>query len=152
MAALPMTRHLVMRHPMTLLRRRLHNDDGSILPVALIFVAGLATVVLSFISAQEGWAVRRNAQLAAAAAARAGAQVEPVEWRASQSSAPGAAARAEAVLASQGYHGSVQVAADHLVVTVVAPIQHTFAVPWLPTEARATASAELVRGTDGTQE
>ena len=127
-------------------------ERGSILPMALVFIAGLATVVLTFISAQEGWAVRRNAQMTATAAARAGAQVAPVDWRAVQGPAPGALTRAESVLASQGYQGSVHLSADEVVVTVVAPIQHTFPMPWLPTTVQATASASVVRGIDGTQE
>lgn len=129
-----------------------HDDRGSILPMALIFVGGLAVVVLTFISAQEGWSERRNAHLTAAAAARAGAQVEPASWRAAQVPAAGAVARAEAVLASQGYRGSVHLAGGEVIVTVDASVQHTFPMPWLPTTVRAVASAELVRGTDGTQE
>lgn len=132
---------------------RWRNDDhGSILPMALIFVGGLAVVVLTFIGAQEGWAVRRNAQMTAAAAARAGAQVEPLRWRADQAPTAGAVARAEAVVASQGYQGSVHVAGGEVIVAVDASIQHTFPMPWLPTSVRAVASADLVRGIDGTQE
>ena len=128
------------------------DERGSVLPMALIFVAGLALVVLTFIGAQEGWSVRRNAQMTAAAAARAGAQVEPVAWRAAQDPQASAVARAEAVLASQGYQGSVNVAGDEVIVAVDAAIRHTFPMPWLPTTVRAVASAELVRGIDGTQE
>lgn len=135
------------------MRSRWRDDDrGSILPMALIFIGGLAVVVLTFISAQEGWAVRRNAHMTAAAAARAGAQVEPVSWRADQAPAAGAVARAQTVLVSQGYQGSVHVAGGEVIVTVDASIEHTFPMPWLPTTVRAVASAELVRGVDGTQE
>jgi len=39
-----------------------------------------------------------------------------------------------------------------VIVAVDAAIRHTFPMPWLPTTVRAVASAELVRGIDGTQE
>ncbi len=133
------------------MRRACLDDTGSILPMALVFVGGLAVVVLTFIGAQEGWAQRRNAQMTAAAAARAGAQVEPVNWRAVQAPAD-AVARAEAVLASQGYHGAVSVTGGEVIVSVDASIAHTFPMPWLPTNVRVVASADLVRGIDGTQE
>ncbi len=131
---------------------RFRADRGSILPMTLVIVAGLSVVVLSFIGAQEGWAVRRDAQLAAEAAARAGAQVASEQWRSSQTVSPAAVPQARAVLASSGYEGTIRVAGREVVVTVVAPIQHTFPMPWLPTRTSATASAQLVRGTDGTQE
>lgn len=131
---------------------RIVGERGSILPMTLVIVSGLSVVVLSFIGAQEGWAVRRDAQLAAEAAARAGAQVASDEWRISQSVSGAAQPQAGAVLAARGYQGTVQVTGNEVVVTVVAPIQHTFPMPWLPTQASATASVELVRGTDGTQE
>ncbi len=135
-------------------RRRIvaSDDSGSILPMTLVIVAGLAVVVLSFIGAQEGWAVRRNAQLAAEAAARAGAQVTPEEWRGAQTTPAAAGSQAQTVLNAQGYSGTVRVSSTEVVVTVVAPIQHTFPMPWLPAEARASATAQLIRGVDGTQE
>ena len=128
------------------------DDRGSILPMTLVMLSGLAVVVLSFIGAQQGWAVRRDAQLAAEAAARAGAQVDSGSWRGSQSVPADAGLRARSVLASSGYQGSVQVTGTEVVVSVVAPIHHTFPMPWLPTQASATASVGLVRGIDGTQD
>ena len=128
------------------------DERGSILPMTLVIVAGLSVVVLSFIGAQEGWAVRRDAQLTAEAAARAGAQVTPEVWRSAQTAPPTAGPQARSVLNLQGYQGTVQVTAYEVVVTVVAPIQHTFPMPWLPTQTTATATVQLVRGTDGTQE
>lgn len=128
------------------------DESGSILPMALVFIGGLAVVVLTFIGAQEGWTVRRNAQMTATSAARAAAYVEPVSWRAAQVPASGAVSRAESVLASQGYRGSVHLVGDEVIVTVDATIVHTFPMPWLPTTVRAVASADLVRGVDGTQE
>ncbi|MDH3302629.1 MAG: hypothetical protein OES24_19190 [Acidimicrobiia bacterium] len=138
--------------PQRFLAQRFRAERGSILPMTLVIVAGLSVVVLSFIGAQEGWAVRRDAQLAAEAAARAGAQVGAEQWRSSQTVSTGAAPQAMAVLASSGYQGTIRVAGREVVVTVVAPIHHTFPMPWLPTQTSATATAQLVRGTDGTQE
>lgn len=132
--------------------RRLGSDGGSILPMALVIMAGLSVVVLSFIGAQEGWAVRRDAQLAAEAAARAGAQVSPDGWRADQATAPAAGVQAQTALTAQGYTGSVHVTATEVVVTVVAPITHTFPMPWLPSRTQATARVQLIRGVDGTRE
>lgn len=132
--------------------QRFRAERGSILPMTLVIVAGLSVVVLSFIGAQEGWAVRRDAQLAAEAAARAGAQVDAEQWRSSQTVSTGAAPQAMAVLASSGYQGTIRVVGREVVVTVVAPIHHAFPMPWLPTQTSATATAQLVRGTDGTQE
>lgn len=128
------------------------RDDGSILPMTMVLLGGLAVVILVFVSAQEGWAARRDAQWVANAAARAGAQVDPLEWRQSQQVSAGAKARAQAVMASHGASGSVSVGAREITVVVSMPVTHTFAVSGVPTQTSASATVELVRGVDGSEE
>ncbi len=138
---------------MTTARRSLrHDEDGSILAASLVLFAGVAVVVITLIGAQEGWAVRRDARLAADAAARAAAYVDPIEWRQAQNPSPSAAARAHAVLADAGYTGSVSISGRTVTVTVVAPVRHTIPMPGLPSQVQATSTVQLVRGVDGTEE
>lgn len=128
------------------------DDQGSVTPFALGLFGGLAVVMLLFWSAQESWATRREAQLTAEAAARAGALVEPAELRLVGSVGSGAESRARAVLVAAGYQGSVVASDREVTVVVVAPISYSFPMPGLPQQTRAEATALLVRGVDGTEE
>lgn len=130
----------------------LSAEEGSVTPMTLVLFAGVVVVMLTLIGALEGWSVHREASLAANAAARAGAQATPLEWRQSQSPGPAAASRARAELANSGFTGSVQVSDRVVRVTVVAPVSHTFPLPGLPTTTSATAEARMVRGVDGSEE
>lgn len=116
-----------------------------------VLVIFLMLASWAVISASQAWGARRDVQAAAAAAARAGAQVGPDEIRHGvvEIDAAAAAGRAQAVLAASGHGGSVTVRGHTVFVTASRGIGYAFPAPGFPGSMSASASADAVRGVRG---
>lgn len=129
---------------------RTERDRGSIMPMTTIFIGFLMLSTWSLISASQQWGTRRDAYATAAAAARAGAQADPVLLRQGVLVDPDAAMeRAQSVLAAAGMAGSVVVDGETVTVSVVAPVAYAFPAPGFPTEVTGSATAVARRGVNG---
>ena len=106
--------------------RRLQGDRGSVMPMTAVLVVFLLVGVWALVSASQQWAARRDAQGVAAAAARA-----------------------QTIIGSAGYTGTVTVDGQTVVVTVNAGIDYAFPSPGFPSGVSATASAVAVGGVTG---
>jgi Flp pilus assembly protein TadG len=130
--------------------RRLHDDRGSVMPMTAVLVVFLMVGVWALVSASQQWAARRDAQGVAAAAARAGAQGDRTALRVGGVLDTNAAAeRAQTIIGSAGYTGTVTVDGQTVVVTVNAGIDYAFPSPGFPNGVSATASAVAVSGVTG---
>jgi hypothetical protein len=127
------------------------RDRGDVILTTTVFVAFLMFGAWALVSAGQQWGARRDAQASAAAAARAGAQVQPGDVRGGTVSLDPAAARtrAHAVLGESGYAGSVSV--DGLTVRVVVSrsIEYAFPAPGFDSSVTAAATATAARGVRG---
>jgi hypothetical protein len=127
------------------------RDRGDVMLMTTVFVAFLMFGAWALVSAGQQWGARRDAQASAAAAARAGAQVQPGDVRGGAVSLDPAAARtrAHAVLGESGYAGAVAV--DGLTVTVVVSrsIAYAFPAPGFDSSVTAAATATAARGVRG---
>jgi Flp pilus assembly protein TadG len=126
------------------------NDEGSTMPMAVIFIVFLMVVTFALVSASQQWNTRRDALAVAAAAARAGAQgttgsVRNVEGL----DVAGANARAQAILGAAGFGGSVSVSGESVTVTVVAPVKYAFPSPGFPATVTGTSTALARQSVDG---
>lgn len=130
--------------------RRVHGDAGSVMPMAAVLVMFLMVGAWALVSASQQWATRRDAYAAAAAAARAGAQANPDLLRSGvlldDDSAVG---RAEAILATAGYRGTVRIDGAAVTVTVTAAVDYAFPSPGFPDQVVGAATATARRGVDG---
>jgi hypothetical protein len=134
--------------PITACRAR---DRGDVMLMTAVFVVFLMFGAWALVSAGQQWGARRDVQASAAAAARAGAQVQPGEVRRGTVSLDPSAARtrAGAVLAASGYAGTVSV--DGLTVTVIVsrPVEYAFPAPGFRSSVTAAATATASRGVRG---
>ncbi len=108
----------------------------------------------ALISASQQWGARRDSQAAAAAAARAGAQISPAELQSGVVALDPVAARqrAQSVLDSLGASGTVTVSGPTVVVSATQPVDYAFPAPGFAGAVTASASATAspgVRGDEG---
>ena len=126
------------------------TDRGSVMPMTVILIAFLMIGTWALVSASQQWSARREAHGAAAAAARAGAQGDPSQFRAGLVIDPDAATtRAQTILAATGYSGTVTV--DGLTVTVTdnVPVDYAFPSAGFPPSVSGSATAVVQRGVTG---
>jgi Flp pilus assembly protein TadG len=126
------------------------NDEGSTMPMAVIFIMFLMVASFVLVSASQQWNTRRDALAVAAAAARAGAQGTQGSVRNVQGlDAAGANARAQAILGAAGFRGSVSVSGESVTVTVVAQVKYAFPSPGFPATVTGTSTALARQSVDG---
>jgi Putative Flp pilus-assembly TadE/G-like len=126
------------------------RDVGSVMPMTAILIAFLMLGAWSLVSASDEWSARREAHAAAAAAARAGAQGDPSEFRLGLVlDAESAASRAQNILAASGYSGTVIVDGVAVTVTVDVPVNYAFPAAGFPASVSGSATAVVQRGVDG---
>jgi hypothetical protein len=122
------------------------------MPMATIFVAFLMVGAWALVSSSQQWTTRRDAYATAAAAARAGAQPDPVLLRSGGLLDPSAAVdRAQQVLDAAGYSGSVTIDGAAVTVTVTARVAYAFPSPGFPATVTGVATATARRGVDGSE-
>ena len=127
-----------------------NSDRGSVMPMTVILIAFLMLGTWSLISASQQWSARREAHAAAAAAARAGAQGDPNQFRAGLVIDPDAATdRAQAILAATGYTGIVTIDGLSVTVTVDVPVDYAFPSAGFPSSVSGSATAVVQRGING---
>jgi len=115
-----------------------------------ILIVFLMIGAWALVSASQQWAVRRDAQGVAAAAARAGAQADPAALRHGiVLDADAAAQRAQAIIGAAGYSGTVSVDGVTVTVSVSAGIDYAFPSPGFPGTVDASATAVAVAGVTG---
>jgi Flp pilus assembly protein TadG len=126
------------------------NDEGSTMPMTVIFIVFLMVATFALVSASQQWNTRRDALAVAAAAARAGAQGTRGSVRTDQGlDAAGANARAQAILSAAGFGGSVSVSGESVTVTVVARVKYAFPSPGFPATVSGTSTALARQSVDG---
>lgn len=126
------------------------RDRGSVMPMTAVLIVFLMVGAWAFVSASQQWAVRRDAQGVAAAAARAGAQGDTLALRqGGLLDVDAAVGRAQMILTTAGYSGNVSVDGQTVTVTVNAGIDYAFPSPGFPGSVAATASAVAVGGVTG---
>lgn len=126
------------------------RDRGSVMPMTAILIVFLMIGAWALVSASQQWAVRRDVQGVAAAAARAGAQADPGALRHGiVLDADAAAERAQAIIGAAGYSGTVNVDGATVTVAVSAGIDYAFPSPGFPGSVDATATAVAVAGVTG---
>ena len=129
---------------------RAERDRGSVMPMTAVLIVYLMIGAWALVSASQQWAVRRDVQGVAAAAARAGAQGDQLALRqGGVLNADAAVDRAQAIIATAGYTGTVTVNGQTVVVTVHAGIDYAFPSPGFPSAVNGTSSAVAVRGVTG---
>ena len=127
-----------------------HADRGSVMPMTTILIAFLMIGTWSLVSASQQWSARREAHASAAAAARAGAQGAPDQFRAGLVIDPDAAtSRAQAILAASGYTGTVTIDGLTVTVSVDVPVDYAFPSAGFPTSVSGSATAVVQRGVTG---
>lgn len=130
--------------------RSTHADRGSVMPMTTILIAFLMIGTWSLVSASQQWSARREAHASAAAAARAGAQGAPDQFRAGLVIDPDAASsRAQAILAASGYTGTVTIDGLTVTVSVDVPVDYAFPSAGFPTSVSGSATAVVQRGVTG---
>lgn len=118
------------------------NDDGSTMPMAVIFIAFLMVSAFVLVSASQQWNTRRDALAVAAAAARAGAQGSTGSVRNVEGlDAAGANDRAQRLISAAGFSGSVTVSGQSVTVTVTAAVKYAFPSPGFPASVSGTSTA-----------
>ena len=129
---------------------RARRDRGSVMPMTAVLIVYLMVGAWALVSASQQWAVRRDVQGVAAAAARAGAQGDQLALRqGGVLDANAAVGRAQAIIATAGYTGTVSVDGQTVVVTVHTGIDYAFPSPGFPSAISATSSAVAVGGVTG---
>lgn len=123
------------------------RDRGSVMPMTAILVSFLMVGGWALVSASQQWAARREAQAVAAAAARAGAQGDTTRLRSGGLLDPELAARrADAIIGSAGYSGSVFVEGNTVTVSVLVAVDFAFPSPGFPDTISGTSTAIALRG------
>lgn len=126
------------------------RDRGSVMPMTAVLIVYLMIGAWALISASQQWAARRDVAGVAAAAARAGAQGDQLALRqGGVLDAAEAVGRAQAIIATSGYTGTVTVEGQTVVVTVHAGVDYAFPSPGFPSALTATSSAVAVSGVTG---
>ena len=127
-----------------------NSDRGSVMPMTVILITFLMLGTWSLVSASQQWSARREAHAAAAAAARAGAQGDPDQFRAGLVIDPDAATgRAQAIRAATGYTGTVIIDGLTVTVTVDVPVDYAFPSVGFPSSVSGSATAVVHRGVNG---
>ena len=127
-----------------------NSDRGSVMPMTVILIAFLMLGSWSLISASQQWSAGREAHAAAAAAARAGAQGDPNQFRAGLVIDPEAATdRAQDILSATGYTGIVIIDGLSVTVTVDVPVDYAFPSAGFPSSVSGSATAVVQRGVNG---
>jgi hypothetical protein len=131
--------------------RRGRGERGDVMAMTTIWIVFLMIGCWALISAGQQWGARRDAQAAAAAAARAGAQISVAEVRAGATALDPAAAtaRASGVMASLGVSGSVAVSGLSVTVTATQGVDYAFPTPGFPGAVTARSTATAQRGVQG---
>jgi Flp pilus assembly protein TadG len=131
-------------------QRQCSGEDGSVMPMATIFVIFLMIGAWALVSASQQWGARREAHAVAASAARAGAQGDPNVLRAGGVLDPDiATVRARAILAASGYNGTVSIDGAAVTVTVTAGVDYAFPSPGFPNAVTGSSMAIAQRGVTG---
>jgi Flp pilus assembly protein TadG len=131
-------------------RRRCKGEDGSVMPMATIFVIFLMIGGWALVSASQQWGARREVHAVAASAARAGAQGDPNALRTGGVIDPDIATeRARAILAASGYNGTVSINGATVTVTVTAAVNYAFPSPGFPHAVTGSSTAIAQRGVSG---
>ena len=126
------------------------DDEGSVMLMTVVIVLFLMIGGFALISASQQWAARRDAYAVAAAAARAGAQGDPLALRGGNILNEDAArTRALAVLAAAGRTGTVTIDGPTITVNVAVPVDYLFAAPGFPSTVKGSATATARRGVTG---
>ena len=127
--------------------RQGRGERGSVMPMATILIVFLMVGGWALLSAAQQWNARRDAHAVAAAAARAGAQGDPLSLRADTVMDPDTAVtRAQAILAASGHGGNVTIDGQTVTVTITATVDYAFPSPGFPAAVSGTATAVAVRG------
>ena len=113
--------------------------------VLFLMIGGFA-----LISASQQWAARRDAYAVAAAAARAGAQGDPLALRnGGLLNEDAARTRVLAVLTAAGRTGTVTIDGSTVTVNVAVAADYAFAAPGFPSTVKGSATATARRGVTG---
>jgi Flp pilus assembly protein TadG len=130
--------------------RRGRGDRGDVMLMTMVLIVFLMAGCWALVSGSQQWGARRNVQAAAAAAARAAAQIGDGELRNNDGFDSGAAAaRAQRVLAASGCSGSVSIAGNVVTVTATQGVDYAFPAPGFPGAVTGVASANAVAGVRG---
>lgn len=120
--------------------------------VTTVFLVFLMLGFWSLMSASQQWNAHRDAHATAAAAARAGAQADPIAIRNGVPLDPAAAfVRAQAIIDASGHSGVVQVDGLTVTVTVTAAVDYSFPAPGFASTVSGSGAADLVRSINGTE-
>ena len=132
--------------------RNRNSERGSATILTAVFLVFLMLGFWSLMAASQQWNARRDAHATAAAAARAGAQGDPVAIRSGTPLDPSIAmTRAQQVLDASGHSGVVRVDGLTVTVNVEATIDYAFPAPGFPSTVTGSAAADLVRSINGTE-
>ena len=126
-----------------------NSDRGSVMPMTVILIAFLMLGTWSLVSASQQWSARREAHAAAAAAARAGAQGDPDQFRAGLVIDPDAATGRAQAIRRHGYAGTVTIDGLTVTVTVDVPVDYAFPSVGFPSSVSGSATAVVHRGVNG---
>ena len=130
--------------------RRGTGDEGSVMPMATIFVIFLMIGAWALVSASQQWGVRRDAHAVAASAARAGAQGDENTLRLGGVLDPDLAVqRAQAIIDASGYTGTVSIDGVAVTVTINAGVDYAFPSPGFPDAVSGASTAVATRGVSG---
>jgi Flp pilus assembly protein TadG len=132
-------------------RIRTENDDeGSVMPMVTIFVVFLMLAAWALVSSSQQWNARREAHATAAAAARAGAQGDPNALRSGLVLDPDSArSRAQRILDSAGYRGTISIVDASVTVNVTVAVQYAFPTPGFAHAVSGSSTATARRSVDG---
>lgn len=140
-----------VRHASTRIQDR-NSERGSATILTAVFLVFLMLGFWSLMSASQHWNIRREAHATAAAAARAGAQGDPLAIRSGIPLDPSiAVTRAQQVLDASGHSGEVRVDGFTVTVSVNATVDYAFPAPGFPSTVTGSAAADLVRSINGTE-
>ena len=128
------------------------GERGAATILSAVFLMFLMLGFWSLMSATEQWNASREAHATATAAARAGAQGDPLAIRSGIPLDPAIAFdRAQAVLDASGHSGSIEINGLTVTVTATATVDHSFPAPGFAASVTGSASADLVRSINGTE-
>jgi Flp pilus assembly protein TadG len=127
------------------------NEDGSVMPMVVIFIVFLMVSSFALISATQQWNTRRDARAIAASAARAGAQGDVDARGGGFFDSTLATQRAQAVLGAAGATGSVSVQGNNVTVTATLVVKYAFPSLGMPGSVTGTSTAGTHRGVTGNE-
>lgn len=138
--------------PRTSGSRESEGERGDVMLMTMAMLGFLMLTFWAMASASQQWHTNRDVHAVAAAAARAGAQGDPVTFRTGIAIDPAeAASQAQTVIRAAGYVGTVTTDGFTVQVTVTGTVDYTFPSPGFATQISGHAEAELVRGVTGNE-